>query len=173
MRHLTTQFDASTIDGHLKIPPLGAFDAPTPEHSKNIRLRGSAQAIVFRLACIEASERLPIAVRAAAEAVKANPEKSDRAIAADIGVSKDTVREVRDELATTSQLEDGPRVGLDGKTRRLPVREVARRPTESLAQEGPNRPTNGGRVSPASGRCVIVDPCFRAAARMGLQGAAP
>jgi hypothetical protein len=29
-------------------PPLGAFDAPTPEHSQNIRWRGSTQAMVFR-----------------------------------------------------------------------------------------------------------------------------
>ena len=36
--------NASTIDGHLKIPPQGAFDAPAPEHSKNIRLRRSTQA---------------------------------------------------------------------------------------------------------------------------------
>ena len=34
-------------------PPLGAFGAPTPEHSQNIRLHGSAQAITIRPAGIE------------------------------------------------------------------------------------------------------------------------
>jgi hypothetical protein len=62
---------------------------------------------------------VPMAVRAA-EAIKANPEKSDRAIAADIGVAPNTVKTARDELRSTAQLEDGERIGLDGKTRKLP-----------------------------------------------------
>jgi hypothetical protein len=57
----------------------------------------------------------------AAEAIKANPEKSNRAIAAEFGVGKETVREARNELAATGQLEaDAPRTGLDGKTRKQP-----------------------------------------------------
>ena len=56
----------------------------------------------------------------AIEALKANPEKSDRAIAADIGVAKNTVRAARQELVNTDQLEDGPRIGLDGKKRKQP-----------------------------------------------------
>ena len=62
---------------------------------------------------------VPKAVRAA-EAIKANPKKSDRAIAADIGVAPNTVKAARDELRSAAQLEDAPRTGLDGKTRRLP-----------------------------------------------------
>jgi hypothetical protein len=56
----------------------------------------------------------------AREAVKANPEKSDRAIAADISVAKNTVRAARQELVSADQLKDGPRTGLDGKTRKMP-----------------------------------------------------
>jgi len=63
----------------------------------------------------------PKSVRAAA-AVKATPEKSDRAIAKEIGASPTTVGKARDELSTTGQLKDGPRTGLDGKTRKLPAK---------------------------------------------------
>jgi hypothetical protein len=66
---------------------------------------------------------VPAGARAAA-AVANNPEKSDRAIAADIGVAKNTVRAARQELVNTDQLEDGPRIGLDGKTRKLPERQT-------------------------------------------------
>jgi hypothetical protein len=59
----------------------------------------------------------------ALEALKANPEKSDRAIAAELGVNKDTVNKARHELAGTGQLKDGPRTGLDGKVRKQPVRK--------------------------------------------------
>src|SRR5262245_23999563 len=65
---------------------------------------------------------VPKSVRAA-EAVKANPEKSDRAIAAEIGASPTTVGKARKELSTDGQLDDEPRTGLDGKVRRLPQRE--------------------------------------------------
>ena len=59
----------------------------------------------------------PKAVRAA-EAVKANPEKSDRAIAKDIGASPTTVGKAREELSSGGQLEEAPRVGIDGKVRK-------------------------------------------------------
>ena len=59
---------------------------------------------------------VPKAVRAA-EALKENPEKSDRAIAADIGVAPNTVKTARDQLRSTAQLGDGPRVGQDGRVR--------------------------------------------------------
>lgn len=55
----------------------------------------------------------------AVEAVKANPQKSDRAIAADIGVAPNTVRAARDTTAQSCAV-DEPRVGLDGKIRKLP-----------------------------------------------------
>jgi hypothetical protein len=57
----------------------------------------------------------------AAEAIVANPQKSDRAIAADIGVDHKTVGAARREL--TGEHSPVEREGLDGKVRRLPVRE--------------------------------------------------
>jgi hypothetical protein len=66
---------------------------------------------------------VPKAVRAR-EAIEANPEKSNRAIAADTGIGLETVREARNELTGSGQLDDGPRTGLDGKTRRRPVRKA-------------------------------------------------
>jgi hypothetical protein len=58
----------------------------------------------------------------AADAVAANPQKSDRAIAADIGVSPMTVNRAREEAGVTDGTPE--REGLDGKVYRLPVREV-------------------------------------------------
>jgi DNA-binding transcriptional MocR family regulator len=61
----------------------------------------------------------------AADAIKANPEKSDRAIAKEIGASPTTVGKAREQLSTTGQLEDRPRTGLDGKTRKMPEKKRA------------------------------------------------
>jgi hypothetical protein len=60
---------------------------------------------------------IPAKVRAA-EAIKANPQKSDRAIAADIGVSHTTVQEARKSTGNNLPV-DEPRIGLDGKTRKM------------------------------------------------------
>jgi hypothetical protein len=57
----------------------------------------------------------------AREAIAANPEKSDRAIAADIGVHHSTVQEARKQLAGDPPVE---RIGLDGKTRKMPARQA-------------------------------------------------
>jgi hypothetical protein len=66
----------------------------------------------------------PKSVRAR-EAVEANPEKSDRAIAKEVGVSQPTVSKARKELeATDKQLSVQERTGLDGKTRKLPERNA-------------------------------------------------
>jgi hypothetical protein len=56
----------------------------------------------------------------ATEAVKANPGKSDRAIAAAIGVSTPTVSRAR--KATVTNVKVGKRTGRDGKTRKVPTR---------------------------------------------------
>ena len=50
----------------------------------------------------------------AAEAIKANPQKSDRAIAADIGVSHPTVAKARSELGGNNLPPD--RIGQDSKS---------------------------------------------------------
>lgn len=54
----------------------------------------------------------------AADAIAANPEKSDRAIAAAIGVGRETVRRARKATAPHGAVEK--RIGLDGKARKLP-----------------------------------------------------
>src|ERR1035437_719181 len=54
----------------------------------------------------------------AAAAVKAHPEKSDRAIADDIGVGSNTVKRARETTAPDGAVDK--RVGKDGKSRRLP-----------------------------------------------------
>lgn len=56
----------------------------------------------------------------AKEAIEANPQKSNRAIAEDAGVSYETVRRARTD--TDVSVDDEPRVGLDGKQRRMPKR---------------------------------------------------
>lgn len=57
----------------------------------------------------------------AAEAIAANPKKSDRAIAEEIGVSDRTINRARKTTATNVAVE--ARTGKDGKTRRMPKRQ--------------------------------------------------
>ena len=68
----------------------------------------------------------PKVVRAA-EAIKANPQKSDRAIVDDIGVGKDTVRRAREQGGAHAPPDD--RVGRDGKSypSSQPVRQTPSR----------------------------------------------
>ena len=65
---------------------------------------------------------VPAGTRAAA-AVAANPEKSDRSIADEIGVSPTTVGKARKATVHGGQL--AKRVGKDGKARKLPQRPAA------------------------------------------------
>lgn len=68
----------------------------------------------------------------AAEAVAKAPEKSDRAIAAELGVGKDTVRRARtDQLAHHAPPQ---RVGRDGRRRRMPHPLAADTP-EQIAKD--------------------------------------
>lgn len=61
----------------------------------------------------------------AAEAIAATPHKSDRAIAEELGIGNATVSRARRDATVSDDTVDGePRVGLDGKTRRMPQREV-------------------------------------------------
>ncbi len=69
----------------------------------------------------------------AAEAVAADPQKSNRAIASEIGVNESTVREARPSAAGHPAAET--RTGLDGKQYRMPVsREVIE---EENDEDGP------------------------------------
>jgi len=63
---------------------------------------------------------VPAGQRAAA-AIKANPDKSDRAIADEIGVSNQTVRRAR-KKSTVTGVTVATRTGRDGKKRKLPKR---------------------------------------------------
>src|SRR5690349_14415721 len=55
----------------------------------------------------------------AAEAIRQNPERSNVAIAEELGVDEGTIRYQRKKL--TSEISDvQPRTGRDGKTRRMP-----------------------------------------------------
>jgi ParB-like chromosome segregation protein Spo0J len=57
----------------------------------------------------------------------ANPEKSDRAIAKKVGVSQPTVSKTRKKMATTDKgFSVEKRTGIDGRTRKLPVKKVAK-----------------------------------------------
>jgi hypothetical protein len=59
------------------------------------------------------------AIKKAAAALAANPQKSDRAISAEIGVSQPTVSKARKQ-STDKSLSVDARTGLDGKVRKTP-----------------------------------------------------
>jgi hypothetical protein len=71
----------------------------------------------------------PKAVRAR-EAVEANPEKSDRAIAKETGISQPTISKAR----TDNNLSVDKRTGLDGKTRKLPRKADKVEPARKLTK---------------------------------------
>src|SRR5262245_14756583 len=66
---------------------------------------------------------VPASTRAR-EAIAKNPEKSDRALAADLGIGKDSVRRARDKLTGAHAPVDEKRIGRDGKARRMPRRQT-------------------------------------------------
>lgn len=100
-------------------------------------LRCSECGATAKAACNCGADYIP-AGRMAARAIAAHPEKSDRAIAADLGVSDRTVNRARKSTATNDAVRQ--RIGKDGKARKLPqrqrpnirtqVNEMARSPTE-------------------------------------------
>jgi hypothetical protein len=61
------------------------------------------------------------AMARAAKAIAENPQKSDRAIAKEIGVSNVTVSKARKEATVNGLTVDAPRTGLDGKARKQAV----------------------------------------------------
>jgi hypothetical protein len=86
-------------------------------------------------ACDCGAPYMPASARAA-EAVVANPRKSNRAIAADLGVAEGTVRTARKSTAQDYAVDT--RVGLDGKVRKMPQRKTKPEeviPTEEEAEE--------------------------------------
>jgi hypothetical protein len=92
-------------------PPRPAF------HLSVVRLTCSACGTEVNASCNCGKPYLPR--QRAAEAVAAHPEKSNRAIADEIGASEATVRRARDATASGDAVAE-PRIGRDGKARRLP-----------------------------------------------------
>jgi hypothetical protein len=82
------------------------------------RLECSSCGATANAACDCGAPYVPAGVRAA-DAIAANPEKSDRRIAKEIGVSQPTVSKARKQ-STDNSLSVDKRIGLDGKTRKLP-----------------------------------------------------
>jgi hypothetical protein len=95
----------------------------------------------------------------AAEAVKANPNKSNRSIAAEIGVDKNTVRAARSELSGEFSPEE--RIRSDGRSFSLRQRIV----------DDPDIPPKMAEEAAATGRRRIFLRCAEDAARKAEQGA--
>jgi len=94
------------------LSPLPAY------HLSVVRLACSACGAEANASCNCGKPYEPKLQRAA-DAVAEHPEKSNRAIAEQIGVDEKTVRKARSSTADHSAVEE-PRTGKDGKTRRMP-----------------------------------------------------
>lgn len=106
-----------------------SHNAALPATGKNVipirrpsiaRLECSACGATADAACNCGAQYLPAGTRAA-EAIAANPEKSDRAIATELKVSPTTVGKARKATVHSGQL--AKRVGKDGKARKLPAKK--------------------------------------------------
>jgi Na+-translocating ferredoxin:NAD+ oxidoreductase RnfC subunit len=78
----------------------------------------------------------------AAAAIAANPQKSDRAIAAEAKVNRRTVIKARElvhsapvgKQTTVTNVTVGKRIGRDGKTRKLPTKRAKAKPAPTLSE---------------------------------------
>jgi hypothetical protein len=98
--------------------PSDPFSPPPAFHKSIVQLACVQCGAEANASCSCGKPYVPKQQRAA-EAVAAHPEKSNRAIADDIGVDEKTVRQARASTADQSAV-DEPRTGKDGKTRRMP-----------------------------------------------------
>jgi hypothetical protein len=114
------------------VPPA---TAPLKPAQKIVRLECSACGAEGQGSCDCGAPYLQPADRAA-KAIAANPEKSDRAIAAELGIGNKTVSRARN--ATVSPDTVQTRTGLDGKKRKMPAKPNKAAPT-SAAAEKPSR----------------------------------
>ena len=96
----------------------------------------------------------------AAEAIKANPRKSDRAIAADLGIGSNTVRRAREDSGAPDGAGD-ERIGRDGKSYSIRQRVT----------EDPDISPKLVAEAEATGRRRIFLRCAEDAARKAEQGA--
>jgi DNA-binding transcriptional MocR family regulator len=101
-------------------------------------------------ACNCGAAYVPAGARAA-QAVAENPEKSDRAIAAELGVGSNTVRRARKPTAPDGAVEK--RVGRDGKARRPPQQSCRRTPRQKDKAPAPNYTMAKAQV--AFSNCVV------------------
>ena len=103
----------------------------------------------------------------AEEAVRANPEKSNCAIAEEIGVSSATIRRAR-QKSTSSCDEVEPRIGRDGKIRKMPrprpKMDAAIAAVQAIAARGDMPTRNNVRAAGASAHLAqLAVEAFRAA----------
>lgn len=83
-------------------------------------------------ACDCGAPYMPASARASA-AIAADRDKSDRAIAADLGIDHKTVGKARRSTGDYSPVDT--RVGLDGKVRKMPRRSTKTKPEEVMPTE--------------------------------------
>ena len=106
--------------------------AAPPHHRPWAKLQCSSCGASADAACRCGTAYLPAAARAA-EAIDANPGKSDRVIAEKIGVGSNTFRRARVATAPRgavgqpSSTEPEKREGKDGKSRKMPKKKSAPR----------------------------------------------
>jgi hypothetical protein len=110
---MMAETDRYTILIQARCPP--AFYAAC---NKAWRLRGMSQSEWVRQAA-----RVALQLEGIDPAIAANPQKSNRAIAEEVGIGFETVRRARQSTDTGVSVETETRIGLDGKARRLPRRE--------------------------------------------------
>ena len=83
-------------------------------------------------ACDCGAPYMPAGERAA-KAIAANPRKSDRAIAAELGINQSTVSRARPPTDAPASVDT--RVGLDGKVRQMPRRSTKTKSEEVMPTE--------------------------------------
>jgi hypothetical protein len=96
------------------------FDRPVPEIRIAVtQLQCTLCGAETHASCNCGAVYRPKPAERAAAAITGNSSRSDRAIAAEIGVSPTTVAKARDQLSGDGQCEDF-RTGKDGRTRKMP-----------------------------------------------------
>lgn len=144
--------DGNVLDGHHRLKAcaeLGISDWPRivrPGWSEEEKRQHARQLNIARRHLTHAQKRGLIAFQ-----IKEAPEKSNRQIAAGLGVDDKTVGVVREGLEATAEIPQlSKRVGTDGKERRQPARPAL------VPKSRTERPPNGG-----AGLRVVRDVEFR------------
>ena len=109
---------------HLVAPRSGRQRGASPLRQARLGEECSATRILLKVFASEDAScncGAPLMSKAqrAAEAIAANPQKSNRALAEEAGVSEGTVRTARRTTPQGYAVADEPRVGIDGKQRRM------------------------------------------------------